>query len=467
MAKSDGETPNLTLSEALDAIQRYPQEAVYYVTAGLRLPDNETVTIQDAEWTSQRLFLQAINMNPKLCRPYNALATCLKSDQDSIKLLNGLECTRLDLYKRCIHNNPTYFRPYVNIADKISTDCRITLMDGRNFSRQELYIKAIELCPKDALALHGLAETLAPGQSATLANGLQVNRRKLLLKAIQLECDDAFWYYVLGCYLNLGDKIRLHDGSIQTRINLFIKSIDMKVDPKPLNNLALSLQPDEIVIVCGKAMDRRDLLVKALALDPQYARALGNLADFLTEKESIVLEDGVTYNKRALLVKLLTIQPTAKRFYELAFNLDSSETVIFNTYEQPVSARQLFIECLSLDPTFAYAWVCLGIGMSNTDIVRLRDGTIANRKDTFAKAIQLAAPLPIAYFNLAFLLMPNERYNLGPGIDVSQIDLLDAAAKLFPNCLQQLQTEHKTLLLKGWFEIQKRNEEVRYSYYWY
>jgi len=135
------------IKKCIKTISQEPHNAtLYFNLAGLmKLQGMKTITLQETEFNEQKLYLEAIRLNPDYARAYNRLGVALPQGES------------------------------------------VTLSDGSVMSKQQLYIRAISLNPNDFKAYHNLANTLSQGESVPLSDETVMTKQQLLQKVRELK----------------------------------------------------------------------------------------------------------------------------------------------------------------------------------------------------------------------------------------------------------------------------------------
>ncbi len=202
---------------------------------------------------------------------------------------------------------------------KMSGEKTVMVM-GKEMTQEDLYLETIEDGDHaDPLSYCNLAILLAKNKKIQLKNGKEMDRQALLLKAIELAPNNGRLFYNLSEMFFRGQKtillpIELKDKEPLEKVDIYLKNKGMLVDKTDLYLLAIHYDSSlslayydlakridtKIELIDGTSMDKKELLVKCIELNPKYYRAYEKLAVILPETETIQL-NGETATSEMLL----------------------------------------------------------------------------------------------------------------------------------------------------------------------
>merc|ERR1712216_475751 len=116
----------------------------------------EQVELPDGSWTSQPLYVRALELDAALAAAYCNLGAALVGPGASTRMPDGSTWTQQALFTKAIELEPFLAPAYRNLAVSIRSGEKAGL-GSTEWTRQELFTKALELDPADAQAYDGLA----------------------------------------------------------------------------------------------------------------------------------------------------------------------------------------------------------------------------------------------------------------------------------------------------------------------
>jgi len=190
----------------------------------------------------------------------------------------------------------------------------VQLSNYRKMTRLDLFMKSLELDPGNSRTCRSLGAALQPGEHVTLADGTTCDGRALLLRALRLDPGDARALTLLADSLPPGEALQLSpDGPPQTSHDLLFEALRLDDSlAQAYNSLALAwtdapaatqLLPD------GRRWGRRELFIRAIELDPALASAFRGLAGTMVGlPDCVQLADGSQMMRKDLLMKAMALE---------------------------------------------------------------------------------------------------------------------------------------------------------------
>mmetsp|Transcript_87342 Transcript_87342/g.271334 ORF Transcript_87342/g.271334 Transcript_87342/m.271334 type:complete len:240 (+) Transcript_87342:1-720(+) len=176
-------------------------------------------------------------------------------------------------------------------------------------TRSDLLVKSLELDPRSSHASRDLAATLGPEERVTLADGTACDARELLLRALRLDPKDALSLTLLAGCLNEGEAVQLSTSSApQTARDLLFEALRLDDTLAQAYHALASTWAEppgtRLLLPDGRRWGRRELFLRAAELDPSSASSLRGLAGTLAGPPDFVqLAGGAVMTRRDLLVK--------------------------------------------------------------------------------------------------------------------------------------------------------------------
>ncbi|MGR3912374.1 MAG: tetratricopeptide repeat protein, partial [Candidatus Rhabdochlamydia sp.] len=342
-------------------------------------------------YTKKKLYIKAIDLNPKLQAPYYNLANFLEEDE-TVELLNGDIYTKKKLYIKAIDLDPTNQFSYFKLAMRIKEDETVGLLNGNTYTQKDLYIKVIDLDPTDQFSYFKLAMLIKEDETVELLNSGIYTKKELYIKAIDLDPKCCYFYHGLARFLRENERIQLLDGNIYTNRTLYIKIIDLDHQYKSAYyNLAALLNANErIQLLNGEVYTSKNLYLKVIDLDPEDGNSYHNLANLLEEDEIVEFLNGIEYTSKDLYIKAIDLDPQKESSYSnLAALLEKNETIELLNGEMYTS-KDLYIKAIDLDPENGNSYHLLAKLLTEGEKIQFLNGNFCTQKELFLKSLDLS-----------------------------------------------------------------------------
>ena len=255
---------------------------------------------------------------------------------------------------------------YLDLAALCGTAA--TLSDGSRVHVKDILQFALDLYPSLVNIICHVATSLF-GLPPSEANVMLVDRlqsmQELCLAAIRLNPHNAAVYHSLaGLYV--GDEpIDLGGGVSSTPLELCAKAIEVHPGADALAALAVFLSkkgPSEEVLLEGKKVRSKELLERAVALEPHDPFVFEYLASHLQDEESATI-DGVPMRRRELQRHAVSLDPcNVDTLVAIAATLGPGELFVMPDRRR-LTARELLLEGLRVDPSHAMALSHLAVSL--------------------------------------------------------------------------------------------------------
>ena len=242
------------------------------------------------------LLLQSLKLTRDSSEALCSLATTIPEESDYISLRQN-SLSKVDLLKRAIAVDPFMAKPYYQLASTLS----------KREQRGERSRCNIWLETSEALTY-----------SVTLDNGRLFAIEDLFEKAILLAPEDAHCYYTYGKHLTGETANQPRSLSTTLPTELFLKAISL--DPhfaKPYLRLAALLADGAAVLLPpnNTKMTKIALIKRAVALNPFYYDAFCMLGTTLPEGVATILEDGTIMSSTDLFKRAIELNPRRSEAY--------------------------------------------------------------------------------------------------------------------------------------------------------
>lgn len=145
--------------------------------------------------------------------------------------------------------------------------------------------------------------------------------------------------------------------------------------------LAKDLPEGARLLMNNSYMTKRDLLLKAIRLDPAYVLNYHELAKTLPKDHEVKLHDGRKMSAKELYLEAIRIEPKADWAY---YHLITYDQVVLPNGAK-MTAEELLIEAVHLSPKALYYYMLGCLDKS----VQLKNGTIMSSSDLFDEAKKL------------------------------------------------------------------------------
>lgn len=262
----------------------------------------------------------------------------------------------------------------------------------------------------------------------------------LLLLSANVDPTVAETWLTLNHLLEDYDStVTLLDGSSLNRAQLCVRCLEL--DPANYDGLvclASAMDDKERMNVSGKSYTKRELLVKGIDVDPTQIGAYLELASVLQVGECVKLVNGWEAQPLYLCQLAIYYNPTSAdayhalaRFLPTAIQIGSITLLDGKTN---VTWKSALLKAIELDTEFAEPYFDLGLKLQTaTEEVTLPNGTKMVKQDLFLKAIQHdARDLPEVFYELARGLADGTTVQLPSGEVLSRQNLLLKALKMDP-----------------------------------
>eukprot|EP00735_Rhodelphis_limneticus_P006289 TRINITY_DN18678_c0_g1::TRINITY_DN18678_c0_g1_i1::g.20459::m.20459 TRINITY_DN18678_c0_g1::TRINITY_DN18678_c0_g1_i1::g.20459 ORF type:complete len:374 (-),score=30.75,TPR_17/PF13431.1/28,TPR_17/PF13431.1/86,TPR_17/PF13431.1/4.3e+03,TPR_17/PF13431.1/1.2e+04,TPR_17/PF13431.1/0.016,TPR_17/PF13431.1/13,DUF2946/PF11162.3/0.16,TPR_11/PF13414.1/1.1e+03,TPR_11/PF13414.1/64,TPR_11/PF13414.1/43 TRINITY_DN18678_c0_g1_i1:173-1294(-) len=300
----------------LEAIRQKPADWCLYCMLARALPDSSPVALHDGRSLNRReLYVEALKYSDENPLLYRMLADELPGNA-SVHMPNGQRMTRQQLENKAknlgdvfpfsyeLHGREIVFY-YCNdvftgawrqeiqkrlwieaiawntltfdshlllgnvLLESSAEDARVNLPAERTLSRKEMYSAALIQNEHNIIACLMLAPLLQDDEVFSV-QGMPKTRQQLYLYAIELEPTNFIAYARLGSLLDYCVVIRMPDGQSLDKFDMYAQCIECGHRLAHAYTLVASLlQENETVLVNGRHMTQRDLLVTATGIDRQ------------------------------------------------------------------------------------------------------------------------------------------------------------------------------------------------------
>ena len=207
----------------------------------------------------------------------------------------------------------------------------------------------------------------------------------------------------------------LPDGRALQRRELLMEALQLNIEAFQADRrssalcvaVGRSLNGDETFAVGGRKWSARELLFRAIDMDPSNAAAYVGLSDLLGPDDTIVMEDGRCLNKHTLLGEAILRDVRCSEAYVRVGN-----GMVPQSYPLPVpngtggkrvmSRRELYLEAIICDPHNSAAFLLLSRTLRDGEQIAVPGGSSSmDRTDLLREAIRLDSNNGGAYIALA------------------------------------------------------------------
>jgi hypothetical protein len=267
---------------------RYPESAKALYKAGMSLQPGERLHLAKfpAGLDKQQALLESIRLHDGLAAPYVALGNSLRSAGETVRLPDGTDATRQELYLRAVNREPWNAVAWYSLGNTIALNDTICLL------------------PFPA------AETFAGPKVGSHPRGAV---GKLDCYGMAIFCDDSFAAPVRLAASNAGDgrSVPLPDGSRLSRKDLLVRLNRLEPSARTATALSECVGLAETVrLHDGAEYSKKELLVRAIALDDGFAEAYHALMPLLSKEEMLPLEPPPStrcVSKRICCIKIIEL----------------------------------------------------------------------------------------------------------------------------------------------------------------
>ena len=325
------------------------------------------------------------------------------------ELKNWKQKSKMELLKRTIALNPSFYPAYVYLATILPIEKSTTLEDGTNMTKEALYKRALTLCSNSSHSPHSshiycnLATCLPLGGRTTLEDGTSMTREALYKRGITLDSSSYHAYFSLGAILPKGGSTILEDGTEMTKEALYKRTIALDPSCAPAySNLGVILpERGSTILEDGTKMTQEALHKRSIALNPNYAPPYCCLVDLVPMGGSTKLEDGTSMTQEALYKRIIALDPSfAPAYFNLGGNLSRGD---YTTLEDgtKMTHEALYKRVIALDPSYAIAYNNLANLLPRGGRIILENETKITKEALYKRSIALDPNYAIAYYNLA------------------------------------------------------------------
>jgi hypothetical protein len=337
------------------------------------------------------LCLLALQINPELINPMVTLGLTLPPG-GKIRLPDGTDVSRRNLFKRAIHLLPTqndYGLAHAALArDLLDTgDSTTTLLDGRVISAMQLCLEAYSLNTLCADIFLQLGRAMRAGEhscvrfstSEPMATECDLHQQAARLDPRLVEAK----YYAVSCRTSKA----LQSEVSKTLTALLSDSAELR---RHNNEAWLQLAAD----LCDSDIASNDrhydvcrFYIEILRLQPCSAHVLIGLAKAMTDdKPAVALTDGRLLTKKEVLLEALKCKPESACVYHLLADLCGAEPATLPD-GRVLTQQQLYVEALYYDPWMAAAYADLAKTLPADGSVTLRTGKVMSKKELLAEEL--------------------------------------------------------------------------------
>eukprot|EP00928_Gymnodinium_smaydae_P036671 TRINITY_DN255_c0_g7_i1.p1 TRINITY_DN255_c0_g7~~TRINITY_DN255_c0_g7_i1.p1 ORF type:complete len:2183 (-),score=436.61 TRINITY_DN255_c0_g7_i1:285-6833(-) len=204
--------------------------------------------------------------------------------------------------------------------------------------------------------------------------------------------------------------------------DLYLKYLEQHPeDASGYANLGYMLEPGETISALGETFNKRDLLQKAIELDPSHARAHADLA-------SAIEVDALANNGGSETVVVHGKRMGSKELYAEALGLNPNLPNVSQKLAEALSPGERII---------VGGTVCDAQELQRRALEQEASGNLgdwdSNKKECFLRTIELNCGDALTYVDLASVLKPGETVEIG-GIRFVKRELLSRAIELDPRC---------------------------------
>lgn len=153
---------------------------------------------------------------------------------------------------------------------------------------------------------------------------------------------------------------------------------------------------EEIPLLGGILLTRKECFVKALDLMPKNTDALYNLASVLGPTETAELKDGTKLTHKDCLSKYLQFTPKNQLTAQDAAVMVNLGVALTKKDDK----KRCYVHALHLNPQMVEAYGNLGYTLEPGEKVTLKDGRVMDRQECFLKAVEIDPARSRSFFNL-------------------------------------------------------------------
>ena len=180
---------------------------------------------------------------------------------------------------------------------------------------------------------------------------------------------------------------------------------------------------DNRICVNGISLDKEQLFLNAINIDPTNSYAYYSLAEMMISDDKLIkLYNGCTFNRIELCVKAIELCPkNCKPYHDLAIKTKKFPIALNDSRQ--FTKIQLLLESLKYTQC-SYTYSALAFQIESTINV---NGKIFNREQLFIEAQKLDIYNPNAYYGLAYIILDSDvtkRIKLYDGRELNKCDLL-------------------------------------------
>ena len=246
--------------------------------------------------------------------------------------------------------------------------------------------------------------------------------------------------------MTLGVHSILEESSVDvTYQSVLLRGADVRPDARSLCAVADYMNNGETVtLLDGTVASKRELFLRALALEPNNWKCLCFFAFSLKKGETAVLADGTTVNKQILYLRSLALRPGVGLMYnKLGHCMQGTplETMTLMTGEV-MTEIGLYKRSISYSPEMPQAYTDLGTCLGPDESVAvLEDGTVMTKQQLYKRSIALCetqnlfdSAMSRCYCNLANTLdNPHSQIKMEDGKVMTQEELYKRAISIDPD----------------------------------
>ncbi|CAM0117184.1 hypothetical protein [Rhabdochlamydiaceae symbiont of Dictyostelium giganteum] len=286
--------------ECLQKIRAHPLIPAYYIYLDASLVMTQTtIQLGDQDFNRANLFDKAKNMYLSLldqgsesAETYLNLGYLLDVSGGNLQIKNKSMSVQ-DCYIKAIDLDPNMTAAYYNLASIISKK-KITLLNGSSMTKKELYLKVISLgpTPNENEVYFCLANLLDKNEALIVLNEDQ--KLAFSEKNKEITILDRNREFIL--YDKNNAPLLLHENGIITFLDKdnFFTLVGKNGALKPLDKPSIT---------------KKELFIKAIALDPDMPLAYYELGLLLDENEEVTFLDGSSVTKKELFMKAIALDP--------------------------------------------------------------------------------------------------------------------------------------------------------------
>ncbi|MGR3973204.1 MAG: hypothetical protein QRY72_01300 [Candidatus Rhabdochlamydia sp.] len=442
-----------------------PEFAQGYYELALLL-ENEINPQPQAEIIVQKTWLLAktIQYDPYHAKAYLCLAIEWQ-DLDYETLEKHFSLSHKNVFIQAIHLNPPSKSLYIHLGYFLQKQHdTLMLLDQTVLDVKTCFLRAMSLDP-DMLGPYSL-------QCKTLFYAFRISKQEgiwqeYLPQIHQMFCDLIVSYptqsmpysFLALTLINESRQVTFHDGTIMTQKDLLLKAIDLDPhDPIPYTLLATLLQADETITLLNHQRVNKKQLALAGAQKQSTADSFiyFNMAQALSPSEVTVLPDGSSKSQAELLGMAFNLEisssssapsPLLEQFIK---RMSPKQTVQFED-KSIKTARDIYQMIIQKYPTYFLPYYHLGALLAPEEKITLRETLHFDQQALFIEAIRLNPDYVLAYQSLWRCLPKGKIITLAQGKKMGEQQLLLQIIRLSPQNVEayyhlaQLLAEGKTV----------------------